>query len=404
MKVGKKKWIILIVILAVMVVGVVVDLSAGYLSRFRIGKEISDLFQTLLTEENQSMHLDLSANVNGESFQLDSDIYLVKEGETFYFVMEQKEVPIYIVDNLLFFENGHAFKLADEMERPEQDYKNLFLQIAAAYDAFDITCVKTDVQTNYLVKITGQQVQNLLELVMPMDGVLVDSNIPLERIESLSLEMIAQNEKVHEIKMTGSGIVNDVVIEIEIALSQFQILKTGVYEIPVAVKEAVTTVDESTLFSLTEDLYHLSVAFDKLTKQEPIQGSVALKANCGVLHLENTFNLSDIKSKEMESVDEEGLGNLPAAIGFLCMEGEIRSTETTQGHVYTLALDEDSMQKISEMVVPELVNYVIEFTEGKVEVLLEKESISSMKIEIGGSVRVLFTDVPVEVEIEFSFR
>ena len=101
---------------------VIIWFCVTYLPRIQIGKEISDLLQPMLTEENKSMHLHVAADVNGESFLLDSDIYLVKEGETAYFVMEQKEVPIYIVDNLLFFENGHAFKLADEMERPEQDY------------------------------------------------------------------------------------------------------------------------------------------------------------------------------------------------------------------------------------------------------------------------------------------
>ncbi len=404
MKAGKKKWIILIGILAVLAVGIVTDLSVGYLSRFRIGKEISDVLQPLLTEENQSIHLDISANVNGESFQLDSDIYLVKEGETAYFVMEQKEVPIYIVDNLLFFENGHAFKLADEMERPEQDYKALFLQIAAVYDEFDFSCIKTDLQTVYSVNVTGEQVQNLLESAMPMDGMFINENISFENVETLTLEMIAQDEKLYEIKMTGNAIFDGKEISIEIVLSQFRVLETGAYEVPEAVSQAVATVDESTLFSLTGDVYRLFVGFDKLTKQETLIGTVLLDVNCGMLHFENTYPLNKLKTENIESVDEAGLENLPSMIGFLCLESEVRSIEITQGHVYTMTLDEASMQKISEKVVPELVNYVIDFTEGKVEILLKEENISSMKIEIGGSLRVLFSNVPAEVEVEFSFH
>ena len=403
MKTRKKKWVILIGILVLIAVVLIADFSVGYLSRFRIGKEISDLLQPFFTEENQSMHLDVSAKVNGESFLLDSDVYLVKEDEISYFVMEQMDVPIYIVDNLLFFENGHGFKLTEKIEMAEPDNKNLFLQIAAVYDEFDFSCVKTDLQTVYSVNVTGEQVQNLLESAVPMDAIVIE-DISLENVETLHLEMVAQNEKLHEIIMTGNAMFDGTEIDIEIVLSQFRVLETGAYEIPEAVSQAVATVDESTLFSLTEDLYRLFVGFDKLTKEETQAGTVSLGVNCGILHFENTYPLNELKTENIESVDEAGLENLPSMIGFLCMESEIRSVETAQGHMYTLTLDEASMQKISEMVVPELVNYVIDFTEGYVEVLLEEESISTMKIQIDGSISVLFSNVPAEVEVEFSFH
>ena len=256
MKLGKKKWMILIGILLLIIVILAVDVSVGYLSRFRIGKEISDLLQPILTEENKSMHLHVEADVNGKSHLVDSDIYMVKEDEVSYFVMEQMDVPIYIVDHLLFWENGNAFKLAEKVQTPELDYKNLFLQIAAVYDEFDVSSVKTDAQTSYTAKVTGEQVQKLLKIVKPMEGV---------SVESLNVEMVAQNAQLHEIKMTGTAVLDSSEVNIEIVLSQFRILESGVYEIPEAVKQAVLTVDESTLFNLTEDLYHLMIAFQKFS-------------------------------------------------------------------------------------------------------------------------------------------
>lgn len=409
-------------IVVLIVVVLVADFCVGHLSRLKIGKEIADLLQPVLTEENKSMHLQIGADVNGESLLFDSDIYMVKDDETSYVVMEQMDVPIYIAENLLFLENGHAFKLTEEMELPEQDYKNLFLQIAAVYEVFDFTCVKTDLETAYAVKVTGEQVQELLETFGPMEAVLsadagnettgngaisTQEAIDFSMIETLNLEMTARNDRLYEIKMTGNAVLDGSEVAVEIVLSQFQILEAGAYEIPESVQQAVATVDESTLFNLTEDLYRLFLAFDKLTKQESVDGTVTLSANCGIINFKNTYNLSEFQTDSEVVSDAEklqGIENLPEMIGFLCMESEIRSEETTQGHAYTLRLDETSMQKISEMVVPELVDYVIDFSEGNVEILLAEESILSISISIDGSIRVLFSDIPAEVGVEFRFN
>lgn len=422
----KKKWKIAIRILLTIVVLIAVvfitDFCVGHLSRLKTGKEIADVLQPVLTEENKSMHLHVGADVNGESFLFDSDIYMVKDDEISYFVMEPMDVPIYIVENLLFFENGHAFKLAEEMELPEQDYKNLFLQIAAIYEVFDFTCVKTDLETGYSVKVTGEQVQKLLEALGPMGTVLsadadnettgdaevsTQAAMDFSMIETLNLEMIARNDRLYEIRMTGDAAVDGSQIAVEIVLSKFQVLEAGAYEIPEAVQQAAATVDESALFNLTEDLYRLFIAFDKLIKQETVNGTVTLKANCGIVDFKNTYNLSEFQNGSAVSSDVEklqGIENLPEMIGFLCMESEIRSEETSQGHMYTIRLDETSMQKISEMVVPELVDYVIDFSGGNVEILLAEESILSIGISIDGSIRVLFSDVPAEVGVEFKFN
>ncbi len=395
---NKKKWAFVVGIPVVILLAIIIWFCITYLPRIQVGKEITNLLQPMLTEEHKAMHLHVETDVNGEAYLFDSDIYMVKEDETSYLVMEQMDVPIYIVENMLFFENGHAFKLTEGKDTPELDYKNLFLQIATVYDEFDFTCVKTDLQAVYAARVNGEQVQKLLETVMPTN------DFSLDGMESLNVEMVAQNESLHEVKMTGSAVLDGSEVSIEISLSQFQILEAGDYEIPETVKQAVVTVDESTLFNLTEDVYRLFLAFAKLTKQEPADGVVDLEVNCGILHLENSYPLSDLKTNEIESVDEKGLENLPAVIGFLCMESEIRSIEITQGHAYTLTLDEASMEKISEMVVPELVNYVIDFTEGNVEIILVEENISAIKIEIDGIISVLFSDLPVEVSIEFLFQ
>ena len=387
-------------------VGIVVILLFGFLLYFgtklypklRIGKEISNLLQPILTQENQSMHMKVTADIGGEPFLLDSDIYMVKEEEQKYLVLEQMDFPVYIVDDLLLLENGNAFQLAKQTESQSHTYDNLFVQIAAAYEMFDITCVKTDFESGYSIHVTGKQVQELLAKVMPADAKKFDS------IEKLQLVMVAQNDKLDRIEMTGKAEVNGKSVQIEVLISKFRKLEAGVYEIPETVKHAVKTVDRDTLLNLTEDLYRLLVAFEQFQKKESQDGTVTLHANCGLINFTNTFDLETFQQNETTSMNTEEIHNLPAMIAVLCMEGEIRCIESEEGFEYTLSLDEESMQKITGMVIPEVVNYVMQLTDGVAKVTIEENRISSIEISIKGNVNMVITKVPMEVSVEFQYE
>lgn len=404
MKENKKKWYIIIGVIVAIVAAVVIYVCATYLPRLQVGKEISDLLQPLLTEENQSMHMDVTTDLAGESMNLYSDIYLVKDEETKYVVMEQYDFPIYIADNVLYLENGHAFKMTEEMQMQSVNYDDLFLQLAAAYEVFDITCVKTDLETGYAVNVTGEQVQELLRMVVPVSQESEDGeNEILSYIENLNVQLIAKGDKLDRIEMSGKADVNGTVVQVEVSLSDFRVLEAGDYVIPDLIKEAVQAVDKDTLFNLTEDLYRCIVAFQKLSNQEN-DGTVTLSANCGIINFNHIYDLKDLATKEIDSMDTEAVENLPAMIGFLCMEGEISCTEVNTGYEYKLVLDKESMQKIAETVVPELVNYVVTMTDGMVVVMLENDSITSIEISIEGSINVLFTEVPAKVGAVFKYE
>lgn len=404
MKENKKKWYIIIGVIVAIVAAVVIYVCATYLPRLQVGKEISDLLQPLLTEENQSMHMDVTTDLAGESMNLYSDIYLVKDEEIKYVVMEQYDFPIYIAENVLYLENGHAFKMTEEMQMQSVNYDDLFLQLAAAYEVFDITCVKTDLETGYAVNVTGEQVQELLRMVVPVSQESEDGeNEILSYIENLNVQLIAKGDKLDRIEMSGKADVNGTVVQVEVSLSDFRVLEAGDYVIPDLIKEAVQAVDKDTLFNLTEDLYRCIVAFQKLSNQEN-DGTVTLSANCGIINFNHIYDLKDLATKEIDSMDTEAVENLPAMIGFLCIEGEISCTEVNTGYEYKLVLDKESMQKIAETVVPELVNYVVTMTDGMVVVMLENDSITSIEISIEGSINVLFTEVPAKVGAVFKYE
>lgn len=373
---NKKVLNIVVGIIGIIIIGIVLYLGTTVYPKLKIGKEISNLLRPVLTEENQSMHLDVTADFAGEPFHLDSDIYSVKEGEQQYLVLEQMDFPVYIVDSLLLLENGHAFKLSEEAESQKVKYDDLFVQIAATYEAFDITYAKTELESVYSVNVA----------------------------EGQELKIVAQNDKIDRIEMTGKAELDGKSVQIEVVVSEFHKIELGKYEIPEVVKHAVETVDRDNLFNLTEDLYRLLVAFEQFQKKESQDGTITLHADCGVINFTNTFDLDVFQRNENTSVNTKEIEELPAMVAVLCTEGEIRCIAQEEGFEYTLSLDEESMQKITGMVVPEIVNYVMQLTEGTAKVVVTDNAIVSIEISIEGNVNMLFTKVPMEVDIIFQYE
>ena len=373
---NKKVLNVIIGIIVILLIGGAIYLETTVYPKLKLGKEISDLLRPILLEENQSMHLDVTADVAGESFVLDSDIYVVKEEELQYLILEQMDFPIYIVDSLLLFENGNAFKLSEEAEETKHTYDELFVQIAGAYEAFDITCVKTDLESLYSINIAeGQEVK-----------------------------LVAQNGILDRIEIAGKVEQDGKSVQVDVVISEFQTLEAGAYEIPEAVQYTIRNTDRDTLFSLTEDLYRLLVAFERFQKEETKDGVVTLHANCGIINFTNTFDLDSFQENETTSVNTTEIENLPEMMALLCMEAEIRCMESQEEYDYTFSLDEEAMQKIAGMVVPEMVNYVMQFTEGVAEVIVVNNQITDIEISIEGNVNMLITKVPMEISVKFQYE
>ena len=373
---NKKVLNVIIGIIVILLIGGAIYLETTVYPKLKLGKEISDLLRPILSEENQSLHLDVIADVAGEALVLDSDIYVVKEEELQYLILEQMDFPIYIVDSLLLFENGNAFKLSEEAEETKHTYDELFVQIAAVYEAFDITCVKTDLESLYSINIAEGQV----------------------------VKLVAQNGILDRIEIAGRVEQDGKSVQVDAVISEFQTLEAGAYEIPEIVQHTVKTVDRDTLFSLTEDLYRLLAAFERFQKEETKDGVVTLHANCGIINFTNTFDLDSFQENETTSVNATEIENLPEMMALLCMEAEIRCMESQGEYDYTFSLDEEAMQKIAGMVVPEMVNYVMQFTEGAAEVIVVNNQITDIEISIEGNVNMLITKVPMEISVKFQYE
>lgn len=358
---------------------------------------ISELMQPVLDAENQMMHIDLSTEMGGNAFDLGSDIFLVSEGGVPYLAVERNGTTIYVTDNVLLLENGKAFKIGDTMQSQMESYEDLLPQIRALYEVLKITAEETDSATAYSITVTGEQVNTLLAAASFGEA------LPVEGIEKLNLCLTERNGKLDQISFSGNGELEGTSVMLHVTLSGFRILSSGDYPIPEAVRQSAATVNPDELFSVTEDLYRLVLAFAPFADMKSIDGTLDLAVDCGLLQLDSRIELSDLKTTSNSQIDPEKLQALPEMLVWLCMEGEIACTQSGDSYVYTLALDQASMKDLSRMILPELAQHSGALTEGSASIILDDGKIMSMNVSIEGKISALIAQIPIAVGAEFTF-
>ena len=358
---------------------------------------IAELLQPVIDAENQTMHIAVFAEFGGNGLSAESDIYLVREDDAPYLVLEQNGNSVYISDNILFLENGKAFKLGGTMQTQVQSVDTLLPQIGALYEVLKITTEETDSQHIYSVTVTGEQVKTLLEAAS------LGETIPADGIQELHLQLTEKDGKLHNIIFSGSGSADKAAVQLQVTLSGFRILAAGDYPIPDAVKQVAATVDPDTLFSLTEDLYRLVLALTPFADTDTIEGTLELSVDCGPLQLDTQIDLSDLKTTSSSQLDPEKLQRLPEVLGLMCMEGDLSCTKEGGAYVYRLVLEQPAMQELACMILPELAQYGGDLTEGEVSIRLENNEVVAMKVSIEGKVSALLVQIPVTVSAEFMF-
>lgn len=390
---------VLLVIAAVLLTLVIGLLFAGsrILPTVNHALRISELMQPMLEASNQGMHLSVSAEVGGETVTMESDVFLVTEENGPWLILDHNGTAVYVAENVLFLENGKAFKIADAMQMQTTSYSQLLPQIMALYEVLEITAEEAESQTAYSVTVTGEQMNTLLAAVSLADAV------PAEAIDTLTLHLTETKEKLDTIAFHGSGSVDNTAVQLHVTLSHFRVLAAGDYPIPESVKQSAATVNPEDLFTLTEDLYRLVLALAPFADMDAIDGTLELAVDCGLLQLDTRMALSDLKNTSNAQLDPETLQKLPEILGLMCMEGEIRCTPDGDGYLYTLELDQTSMQQLTQMILPELTKYSENLTNGMVSILLVDGSITAMKASIEGKIPMLFTQVPILVSAVFHF-
>ena len=91
-------------------------------------------------------------------------------------------------------------------------------------------------------------------------------------------------------------------------------------------------------------------------------------------------------------------------VSLLCMEGEISCTNENDSFIYQLKLEPETMEILAQTLIPELVNYTLDFTRGNGEIILEKKSISAIKMDIQGNIDILISKIPASISVGIEFE
>lgn len=397
MKGSKKTLLTVLAVVLVAAVAGVLCIGLRAASAVSHGVRISELLQPVLTAENQTVHIAVSAGIGRDSLELESDLFLVTEDGTAYLAVHRNETAVYVADNVLFLENGKAFRIGEKLQFQSFSYEELLPQIEALYEVLKITAAETEEETAYSVTVTGEQAAALLAAAS------LGEALPVEGIEKLELSLTEKNGKLDRISFSGNGKLEGTSAAVQVILSGFRILAPGDYPIPGAVKQSAASVDPEELFSLTEDLYRLLLALAPLADSDAISGHLKLTVDCGLLQLDTGMPLSDLKTAADGRLDPEKLQALPEMLGWLFLEGQISCSREGGAYLYELALDQSAMKELSRMILPELTQYGADLTEGKVSIMLDADKITSMGVDIEGKIDALIARIPVTVGAEFTF-
>ena len=348
-KIKERKWMIIVIIL-VAVIGI------GILLYPIIEKclKVSDFMQRIFSEQNQSANVELMVDFGEDEIKLDTTIYVVQENGKSVFALGTQEHLIYISGNVLYLENGKAFRLL------EKDYSNLteiglFWEL---YRAGEITKAESQYKIVY-------------------DTTVGDENTP---------------------------------VHITADFSNFVDLDADTSVITAEVLSSMKDIDEEQLPALGTDMYRLFTAGMEFSERQEKVGTVELDVSCGVLDFDVTlpWNADGINSSEI--TNPEDIAAMPALIYALFLEGDFSSEEvvntTTQEveYIYTLALDEQATQKLANMIAPEIVNQVVNLTGGNVYITVAEDKFDKVEVDISGKVSLLIVEVDASIGATFTFE
>ena len=392
---SKKKDVVLIIAGIIFIV-LIAYIGISLTPKARMLKEITNALNPVLKEENQSMKLHISTDAGEKQVQADAGLYMLQEDKK-YFVMEVNEFPVYIADNFLVLKNGKMFEILDNEQKEKTDYKNFFSRIAAIYKVADFECEKSGQEKIYTVNVTEEK--EVLLKFLPVDDFLSES------IEKVQLKLAVREKKLDRVELQATIGEGTNAAKISMLLSDFKILKQGEYLIPEIVKNSIENVDRDSLLSLTEDMYHLIKAAIQFAGKEAFAGSVHMNASCGILNINHTSSLKELQAGGNHdlgiSFDMDAVTNF---IALICMEGKISCTRENGTFIYQLELEPETMEILAQNMIPELVNYTLDFTKGEAEIEVEKEEIASVKLEIQGNIDILISKVPASIGVEAEFE
>ena len=382
-----------------------------------------------LAELNQSpefsMNLLLDADMGEEAFELSASVERKTAGGHRVTRVGFDDLPLYYAENLVVLENGTAYQLTSEFP----DYSAILSNLTSIYQQTSFTTLKNGDETVYGVSVDTDGAETLVGLLLPKTGGRLPDG------QTLSAEVHMENGSVEKVTISASGTLKDQAqtpFQLYVTLDGFDAAAN--FSVPDAVLESLDkTYADGELPVITDDLFRLINGWSNLLSRQTLAADLDVSVDCGPVVVKNALRYyrSTLDGAAVNCINKSGLniffsdtGSAVTADGeeasgdarsltgtaklldivyLVCLEGDFTSEEQAGVYTYRVALSSRAMDDMLAAVAPEAEKLEIDFTDSFAEVTIEDDTVVSLRISCGGSVKVLLTSASADVAADITF-
>ena len=444
----KKRFLKPLAVICILIIAAVIPAAVLH---FRIGAKSAALLRLtdLIEADTAGFELDAAARIDGQEYRLQAEIRISSADYSVPITaITWNGMSLYYTENVLFLEDGTAYRLTEGNAASEADsepvsdeeadsslmdtdaaavpdYFLLLSLIKAYYADTEIVTSETDGSMIYSITLDQESGMELLSMLFP------SAAKQMKQAEDLIIDLYVTDGAAESI-VISCGIAsaaddNNAEIFLDVNISMMD-EESSVFTVPDAVLSALADGDWENAPVLTNGVLELLAAWNALNEQESFGAAIALHADLGPISL--SPKATWIRTQEEDSVvnqiiiggitivyeegdngqmDEDLSEEESAAVSltFLLnmayenfLQGSILMEETEDSTVYTVNLTSEQMEQIVTTLIPDAAQLQITYEDGRFEAVVTDGKFESLFLECSGSIAVLLAEVPIGLTAE----
>lgn len=373
-----------------------------------------DVMKTYLNQPEQRMVLTVDAQVPDRTLDFTAQVAATRVGEKSLRVITEKGRSLYYCDGLVFVENGDAFRISGAAP----DYSGLLPELLEL--SWGVELESTD--DGYTLTASGETAVKMARLLMPA----VEELLPEEM--QLLVEVKTGSNALTKITVSGAGNLADSEKTPFSLSAAMEVSAPSPVEIPAAVKQSILSDHLQAQEIFSDELVQLIRGWTKLQEQDASAAQIQLKADLGLVTVDETFRGQQWKAADTRiyAVEQSGttlyygngkvcnsegqeilaskeermdVSTLPELLykGFRNAQFKCRQEENAT--VYTVVLQPAGMKELTEALLPQAKKMEIAYQQGTIQLTMENGELREIQVSCTGSVQAAVRKQPISLTL-----
>lgn len=392
-------------------VGAIVHFAPGV----KNGVELYRMLNSYELRDDLDMELSMDVTVNGKTYTSTMPLYITTTSEKRVSCINFRGIPLYFTSGHLLLENGTAYTA----EGLFPDGEELLHRSVALFQALHIASSGTGGDKTYRVTAEAAAADELLSMLL--SGQAAESS-------GMDVELVTQSGQPTLLHFLWEGNTVDGAPAALDAELHLDVPQQEEHRLPLEVSTAAAGTFEDAV-DLTDDVREVLLAVTNLAQRDPMEADLNLAANCGPLLLNETVRLQyTVESgKDLIRLTRGGL-TLFLAEGSLCSADGQSTTSTLSGtgellpvlyqavlsgdaerlrmngkSVYTLSLDDESMEALVTAMTPDAKAMNLMFASGSLKAEIADGKLQTLTAQCSGTAKIALADVPAAFTVQAKF-